>query len=462
VSLSWSAPTNATSYRLYAQYYSRSSGSWGSYSSVYSGASRSWSQTLAGNQEYAHYYVEAYDQAGWSGASNTDTASYPLPAAPSLSGPAQTTNGSISMSWSAPTGATSFQLYASYQSRVHGTWTTPGVVYSGGDDGYTDTISTGKSNASYYVKACSAAGCGSNSNTVNVPYSLTGGGGGGKCGASCGGCGKVLCFVMPDPDRVALLRRNLQPLFPVEGITASVIPPLPDLTPDRALLRTQLALNRVLQTSVGTLPQLDSVPAYEVTAFAPLPALSRPAIVNADRGTLLALRQARQNLLGHTLQQPSEAAMQAAATQRAEARFASLAPSVPATDRAQWAAWQAAQQRRHPSGPEYAPPAYIAYADAHIEPATSTPYRFTVQYVYDNASGGLAMVANADTGFIYWQAALYGNSAPVDAWGHVTAATDGNLVSTITTYDAATGAPTGISSGIGQSVSFPIRQTPHK
>lgn len=453
VSLSWSAPTNATSYQLYAQYYSKSSSSWSSYALKYSGASRSWSQSLTSDQKYAHYYVKACD-GGCAGASNTVTTTYSAPTAPGLSGPTQTTDGSISLSWSAPTGATSYRLYGSYQSRAYGTWTSPTVIYSGSARSYTDTVGTMKSNASYYVQACNVMGCGSNSNTVNVAYSLTGGGGGG-CGASCGGCGKVLCFVMPDPDRVALTRRpDLQTVPPVHAVAVSRFAPLRDSALERAVVPTRIALNTVEPQAAVPLQPFDFNSGYDVTVFAALPELSRPSRTpsdTADRNTLLALQQARQKRVDHTLHQASEQAMQAAATRRAEARFAALEPPVPAADRAAWAKWQQAEERAYPNGPHFAPPAYLAYADARIKPAATTPYRFTVQYVYDDASGGLAMVANADTGFIYWQADMDDNEAPVDAWGHVLVTTDGNSVSTVTTYDAATGSPTGISAGIEQA-----------
>ncbi len=86
-------------------------------------------------------------------------------------------------------------------------------------------------------------------------------------------------------------------------------------------------------------------------------------------------------------------------------------------------------------------------------PVQLTVYRFEVQYIYDPASGALTTVENAQTGFIYWQAATGGSAAPVDAFGHLLGWTDGNNVSTVMGYDAATGAPVGISSGILQSSS---------
>jgi hypothetical protein len=86
-----------------------------------------------------------------------------------------------------------------------------------------------------------------------------------------------------------------------------------------------------------------------------------------------------------------------------------------------------------------------------LVPAVSTPYRFEVSYLYDSASGALTTVENTQTGFIYWQADTATGTAPVDPWGHLLAYTAGNNVSTVLTFDQATGAPTGLSAGIGQS-----------
>ncbi|MGH8371876.1 MAG: SpvB/TcaC N-terminal domain-containing protein, partial [Gammaproteobacteria bacterium] len=376
------------------------------------------------------------------------------PAAPSLSGPSITMNGSIGLQWSVPSTTTSFKLYGAYQTKTTGNWTSATVIYSGSATGYTDTIALTKAGASYYVESCNQAGCSGASNKINVTYSVTGGGGGGGCGASCGGCGKVACFVMPDPDQVAWIRHDLEPVSLIPAIDKTRIVPLPDLMLTRPIPQTQLALNAFVRPPAVPERYVGQVAGYRVTTFASLPALPLPhlqAITLMANRALLALQQTRQRLLGHTLQQPSEAAMQVAANRRAEARFASLTPSVSANERAAWAEWQSAQERANPNGPRYAPPAYLAYADARIEPVTSTPYRFTVQYVYDDTSGGLEAVANADTGFIYWQADTDDGIAPVDAWGHLLAFSDGNGVSTVSSYDAATGAPTGISSGIDQA-----------
>ncbi len=109
-----------------------------------------------------------------------------------------------------------------------------------------------------------------------------------------------------------------------------------------------------------------------------------------------------------------------------------------------------------PGRPVYAPPVYRAYADARHEAAGGTPFRFVAQYNYDPASGAMESVSNADTGFIYWRAAVDSGSAPVDAFGHIVGYVDGNNVSTVTAYDQATGATLGIGTGVGVSSSIQL------
>jgi RHS repeat-associated protein len=394
--------------------------------------------TFSANQVSAGTYlvrVDACDSSICSAevqAGSAVTVSYlSPPAAPSLTGPANTT-GSISLNWSKPNTTTSFELYGAYQSRSTGAWSTASVIYSGSAQSYTDTIGVAKSHARYYVRACNQGGCGSDSNTITVAYNVLGGGGGGGGGSR---------QVTTQSTEAA----------PATDTSDSSTPAPSSSTPPAA---GPGGLTVVEHQPVDLLPQIDPVPGYRITTFTLPPALPVPLFASnlgTDHDTLEALRRARLQRVGHVLNQASEQAMQAAANRRAEARFAMLAPSVSTAERAAWLKSQQAQLRANPDGPRYAPPAYIAYADAHVVPATGTPYRFTVQYVYDDASGGLAAVANADTGFIYWQADMDSGVAPVDAFGHLLAYTDGNLVSTVSSFDAATGAPTGISAGIGQA-----------
>ncbi len=75
--------------------------------------------------------------------------------------------------------------------------------------------------------------------------------------------------------------------------------------------------------------------------------------------------------------------------------------------------------------------------------------RFAVNYGYDSSSGALVSVSDGTT--TYWQAAT--GAAPVDAFGHLLGYVDGNSVGTVSTYDQATGATLGISTGVGSSTS---------
>ncbi|MGH8279916.1 MAG: alpha/beta hydrolase family esterase [Gammaproteobacteria bacterium] len=88
------------------------------------------------------------------------------------------------------------------------------------------------------------------------------------------------------------------------------------------------------------------------------------------------------------------------AVRYALAAGAVLAISVPEADVAAWNRWNTQWKAAHPGASDFAPPEYIAYANAKLEPAASSPYRFEVQYNYDAASGALASVENAQTGFV--------------------------------------------------------------
>ena len=166
-----------------------------------------------------------------------------------------------------------------------------------------------------------------------------------------------------------------------------------------------------------------------------------------------ALDQERQTFAAHTPMQANESIVQAESTERNRAQLPSLLPPAEDKDIAAWNTWDTEYHRAYPNGPHYAPPEYIAYGDAKFEPASNDTNRFEVQYFYDDpASGALQSIKDAQTGFVYWQAAS-GQTAPVDAFGHLIAWTDGNNVSTVMDYDQATGVAVGISSGIGQSSS---------
>src|SRR5690606_24967940 len=67
-------------------------------------------------------------------------------------------------------------------------------------------------------------------------------------------------------------------------------------------------------------------------------------------------------------------------------------------------------------------------------------YRVIVQYTYDNY-GHLTQVANQEQNIVYWQATAS------DAYGHITAATLGNGLTTHNTFDPATGQLQGSTTG---------------
>ena len=74
--------------------------------------------------------------------------------------------------------------------------------------------------------------------------------------------------------------------------------------------------------------------------------------------------------------------------------------------------------------------------------------RFEVTYNYDSSSGTLSSISDTASSFVYWQVPTGGGSSPVDAFGHILATLDGNSVSSVMAYDQATGAITGIGTGI--------------
>ena len=239
---------------------------------------------------------------------------------------------------------------------------------------------------------------------------------------------------------------------PLNVTSADGCPPQPQ-TCNLVLPEGRVALREIPQVvTPGDGPEpvlaLSDIPASV------LPALTLPAAPAAGSSVLMTLAGARQELFAAQARQPGEAVMQAEVARRAREKLPSLSPPAPIADLVAWNARQAEHKRQDFNGPTFAPPAYIAYGGAKIAPATSTPYRFAVNYQYDPSSGALIAAQNAQTGFTYWQASTSaGGVAPVDSFGHLLAYTDGNNVSTVTAYDQATGHIVGISSGIGLSSS---------
>ncbi|MGB9428890.1 MAG: SpvB/TcaC N-terminal domain-containing protein, partial [Gammaproteobacteria bacterium] len=355
------------------------------------------------------YYVEACDQAGCGPSSSAVSETVmPLPGVPpsfSSNYTGVAAGGSFTLSWGTSSGTVSYY-------EINGN---SSLEYSASTHSVTLNAPLKDGTYGYYIQACNAAGCSGHSNTVDITVSGT------ICGKSCSD-------TVPAP-------------------TAST----------QAEAAVAIPTDTLISGALAVPPS--SISSFGMTNFrAVSPVHAALAMRNASTVQETLVRE-RQILLAAWSRQPSEAVTQAAAIQRARAQLPSLLPSpvgdfqgspAPAEDLAAWHAWDAAHKRAYPNGPDYAPPEYIAYANAKYEPASSAPNRFEIQYAYDPSSGALTTVEDAQTGFVYWQAAT-GATAPVDAFGHLLAWTDGNNVSTVMGYDQATGAPVGISTGIGQS-----------
>jgi RHS repeat-associated protein len=379
-----------------------SSGAASSYSSICTGAGQitssggtsSCSVSHPGNGSYYYYYkVRAHNVNGYSAFSAVDSIHLVVrPGVPGAFSPASQSNhtGSFTISWAAASGPVSYyQMFQDTSTSFSSeTW-----------DGNTTTTSESVSEAlgTWYfrVRACNSSDgttvCSGWDSYATATYTAASGGG--------GGC--------PPPPYQCQLVLN-------DGIASTqIVAPAPG---DNALLP------------------------IEETAASPvvLRAVAAPIPPNAGPDVLLALASRRQELLGYEHLQPMESGLQA--------RFDRLRSAMPQT-----IAMTQAGAGLHAGTPVYAPPVYQAYAGSTVKAAAATPYRFTVQYNYDPSSGSLLAVSNADTGFIYWRAATDTGNAPVDAFGHVIAYVDGNNVSTVSSYDQATGVITGISTGVGQS-----------
>jgi RHS repeat-associated protein len=180
--LTWTSVSGAPNYRLFAATKSLSTGTWGSYSQIYSGANLTRTVTLGSSAAAARYYVMACVSGSSSNCtdkSNTKTVNYAVPGQPSLSGPATTTDGNVHLSWTTPTGATSFKLSVRYSARgSNGALGASTQLYSGANVAYNDSFGYGIALAEYTVVACNQAGCGTG-DSIDVTYPATGGGGGG-------------------------------------------------------------------------------------------------------------------------------------------------------------------------------------------------------------------------------------------------------------------------------------------
>ena len=158
--VSWAAVTGATGYQLY-----RSTSATGTFTRVYSGTTRSYTNTgLTAGAAY-YYKVRAYASVGGTtsyGLLSAVNPGVPLAAPATLSIAAAGTT-SVKASWSAVTGATGYQLYRS--TSATGTYTR---VYSGTARGYTNTGLTADTTYYYKVRAYKLVG----TTTCYGPYSV--------------------------------------------------------------------------------------------------------------------------------------------------------------------------------------------------------------------------------------------------------------------------------------------------
>jgi hypothetical protein len=165
--VSWTAPSGATFYRLEERI---NSGPW---AELQASSSNSIGITGRGTATYS-YRVSACSSAapadcgGFSGVVSVvvTIAGGEIPATPSISGPSSANSSpGFDINWSASSGATRYELD---RNRNGGTWST---VYSGAATSSTQIVGVAvgaTANFGYRVRACSAAGCSANSPTHTV------------------------------------------------------------------------------------------------------------------------------------------------------------------------------------------------------------------------------------------------------------------------------------------------------
>ncbi len=164
VSLSWTAVTGASSYNLYR---STTPGGEGATPYQVGLTSTSYSDGSLTNGTTYYYKVVAVGPGG-EGAFSNEASAIPgstALAAPILKGVASSTQNSLT--WSAVSGATSYNLYRTTGSNQYGYG---GTLYQQGLTGttYADTGLTGGTQYNYYVAAVNTSGQGTASNTVSL------------------------------------------------------------------------------------------------------------------------------------------------------------------------------------------------------------------------------------------------------------------------------------------------------
>lgn len=415
-SLNWTAPAGPiTSYQIWASATSSTSGyvlAWNP-----SGNPPAATQPVSGAKNDTYwYYVKACNNNACGPASNVASVTVLLTPGvpPSLSfnyagNPTSTTitsGGTVPLVWTAPSGTVTYYNLKRYDEDTLAT-TTP---YSGSARSFSQTL-TKVDDFYYYVQACNSASCSAWSNSAWVEVVSSGGGGG------CKTC---------EPNAV--------PRGPVSNAEKA------GATPAKATSAAPAAGTTAIPPAGGGHEGLIT----SATVKPGMTAAAAPAISLVPT----ALARERAELVVSGAAEPSEALLQARESRHERETQPQILPPASAQE---LAAWQKIQVGHGSRGPAYAAPVYIAYGGAKVKSAASNQYRFNVQYTYDSASGALVSVSNYNTSFVYWQAATGGSSAPTDGYGHLLGYTDGNNVSTVMSYDYATGFMTGISTGASQT-----------
>ena len=148
--LSWSASSTATRYVV-----EQSSNGGTSWTGIYnsSGTSTALSGLADGSYVFHVQACSTFGCSGWATGSATLVVTHPPTTAPTISAPANSTNGSYTVSWSGVTGQVSYTL----QEQVNGGgWATVQT------NGMTSWGTSGRGNGAYgyHVQACNVGGCG--------------------------------------------------------------------------------------------------------------------------------------------------------------------------------------------------------------------------------------------------------------------------------------------------------------
>ena len=165
--ISWNASSGATSYRLYRRQ-AAYGGTYGSWSSVYSGSGRSLNQSL-GDGHY-QYRVRACNAScsSYSGIRTVTVLKVPgVSATPTVSNKTNNADTSFTVSWGAASGrVTRYELYrrqATYGSSSYGSWSRVHNAI-----GRTLNQTLANNHYKYYARACNESGCGGNSAVITT------------------------------------------------------------------------------------------------------------------------------------------------------------------------------------------------------------------------------------------------------------------------------------------------------